>query len=315
MTSLFVLPTQRGGTGLNAAALTALDAHPELADRLALLDAGVSHLEALQSASWETGQQRRTDIDEARAHRSRIIAQAQELGQLPDPPALARADAAIERAVAARDAASAHTKLATKASAGSRDAVTAAHALLNRLGADIHAVPDVAVPDTSLRDLVAQQRARIESLAAEEMDIAATPMPIDEAIEWARAAVLEAARPIKVIVDARRVDVSLPMVRLPLLSALGDSTPVEVPDAMAILAGLLPDAVADAVEQVVRAKYGHLGHEGISAEDRRVRLAQIAQQRSEAEALEVAACLTLWGRGDYIGLRPDTSPELLLGVA
>jgi len=99
------------------------------------------------------------------------------------------------------------------------------------------------------------------------------------------------------------------------LSALGDTAPVEVPDAMAILAGLFPDAVADTVEQVVRAKYDRLGHKGISTDDRRARLAEIGQQRSEAEAIEIAACIALWKRGDYVGLRPDTDPKLLLGVS
>ncbi|MFZ5712966.1 MAG: hypothetical protein ACOY3N_09015 [Bradyrhizobium sp.] len=170
-----------------------------------------------------------------------------------------------------------------------------------------HSLPQLQPGETALDGLERAARTT-RKLLADRREVETAPFPSAHAKKIARqhlAARIEAVRPDAGPLIQRLDPIKFPVARL---QQYGDANDVYGTDPVALLAWLLPDAMAAAIDREIDA----IADDGnaLTAEERREKLAQIdavvlASEREEAAFAELAGLLP----------RPDIDPRAALGLA
>lgn len=183
-TGIAAAPT-RAGVGTYASAIPAaadwLDTHPDIAD---ILDLGQRVLSALSASA--DGSQAATSgtlaaLNDARAARNVYIEDCKRAGLALDPKKLERFDAAILRARSAHDDAGANATANSLAVTLHRQGFSTAVKLINDIattGSDVAFVEPAKTRSSFPRGAVAEQRALLDALDAEERAVKRAPIPL-----------------------------------------------------------------------------------------------------------------------------------------
>src|SRR5690606_34806786 len=135
--------------------------------------------------------------------------------------------------------------VASNGFAHTRDALNASIKFVGTIaveGRSVSMAPSVTLPKGALREIIDAQRQTIADLDVEKANIESAPPPLEDAIAMLRASVVGRAPTIDL--SPRRVSWSAPKALLNATPRCGEGQ-VETDDAIAMLAWLFPDAMAD----------------------------------------------------------------------
>lgn len=290
-----------------------LDDYPEVSDALAKVSNTVAILDGISEGALNAFGKARERLDEAKAAEARLHHAARELGKAPDADEAKRLMQTRKSALAANEEAASRATIASNGYAHTRNALNAAVTYIGGLAAERRSVvmaSAVTVPKGTLSDIIKEQRKLLADLDAKKLDIETAPLPLDDAVIMVRASVLRAAP--SIVLGPRRVDWTAPKLPFTVTDPIGHH--VELDDSTAMLSWLFPDEMADRLEAAIRARYIGVD-KTYTPSERSTALADLASGRANVEALEVAAIKQAWAEGQYVPLRPDVTPAVLLGIA
>lgn len=284
------------------------------ADRILKVESALTTITwpRLEAANLAT-QMGRGRLEDSRAVKARYLYDCREGGIKPDPNKLADFDSDIARDMsgnealfdAAAEASAMHN--ATKTSLNTM--VKAANALA------IEGTPVRAVEETFKGlhiEAIKQQRALLRAIDDEEARSRSAPETKDEFREAAR---LSANRLADSGAFTLAKDGSIRFAQdvLPVTPTIGNAV-LSITDSAALVAFLMRDKLLEQVDAAVDRRYAGVKLT-LTPMERRQRLAEIAERRLSAERVEVEAIFAAWADGIAIGLRKDTDPKALLGIA
>lgn len=309
-----IAQTHGGGLQSPHPALNAwLDDNPEVADALARTSRGLSAFEGLFEGGHMAFNKAHEHLGETRSAEARLHYEAREAGRTVDPELAKQAARARKSATSENEEFAARLSVASNNFASVREANNNGLRFAGRAAADKAGVvlaPKVVLPAGAPADIAADQQQTILKVNAEEAEVAASFIPVEDAVASVRAKVLR--KEPRLILSNREADWLAPQKRLNVAPRLGDQ-PVDIDDGTALLGWLFGDLIADKLEALVRDKYRHV-EKTYTPTERRAVLADIAARRLQAERIEVAAIFAAWDAGNFIPLRKDVSPLALLGI-
>lgn len=166
--------------------------------------------------------------------------------------------------------------------------------------------PDAAVHECQIE---------INRLRSERQGVAAEHAPVAELREMAlrRARTLGRTSQVRVVVDKNGgVDLLFP--ERPLGVTTPGGTKLGVTDAAGLVCALFPDLVEEAIDRSLGEQFGD--EPGLSAAEKRTRLAELDAQLLAVERVEAAAAWqTARSSGEPVRFRPDLSPKAILSLA